>query len=90
MRDRLAQRGIASTGIAVLGESEIRAALPAALVQTTCRAANAFAARGASATATISARVTDLMEGAMKGMAATKLQWMLRENKGVGTLSYCS
>lgn len=77
LRNRLAQRSIASTAaFAVLGESEVRATPPAALVQSTCRAASAFVAGGEGA-AVISARVVMLAEGAMKGMAATKLQWTL-------------
>lgn len=77
MRCRLTQRGIATTAIAALGESNGSAALSAALVQSTRRAASVFAAGEESATAVISARVAKLVEGAVKGMTATKVQWTL-------------
>ncbi len=76
LRDRLVRRGIApAAAVAVLAESEAKAALQAILVQSTCRAASLFAAGGDSVTAAISVRVAALVEGSAKGMAATKLQW---------------
>jgi RNA polymerase sigma factor (sigma-70 family) len=76
LRERLARRGFAPAALVAIGESEARAVLPAALVQSTGRAATVFAT-GGCVSAGVSARVAVLVEGAIKGMAATKLQWTL-------------
>jgi HlyD family secretion protein len=78
LRDRLARRGLAPAALVAGGESEARAVLPAALVQSTGRAAMAFSVAGVGGgAAVISARVAALVDVAVKGMATTKLQWKL-------------
>ncbi len=77
LRDRLVRRGIAPAAVAALAESEVQAALPAALVRVTCHSASIFTAGGDGVAAAVSLRVAGLMEGAVKGMAATKLHWTM-------------
>ncbi|MGH7171158.1 MAG: sigma-70 family RNA polymerase sigma factor, partial [Gemmataceae bacterium] len=77
LRERLTQRGFAPAALVAVGESEAQAALPAALVRATGRAATVFAAGGEGGAAMISARVAAIVDVAVKGMGATKLQWTL-------------
>lgn len=78
LRQRLTQRGLASAAaLAAVGESEAQAVLPAALVQSTGRAATALTVGGGGSAAMISARVAALVDAAVRGTVATKLKWTL-------------
>src|SRR5579883_557673 len=72
---RLARRGFAPA--VALGESEARAVLSAALLQSTGRAAIMFAAGRRGIATAISARVAGLVDAAVCGMGATKFKWTL-------------
>jgi RNA polymerase sigma factor (sigma-70 family) len=78
LRERLTRRGLAPTpALVVLGESEASAALSAALVRSTCRAATAFTAGGEGMAMAISERVAALVEVAGRGMSAAKVHWLV-------------
>jgi hypothetical protein len=89
------RRGIESGAIAALGEGQIRDAMAGAVVKSACRAAKALAMGGKGVEAAVSERVFLLVEGALKGVAATKLQWAMVlvltlgiTSAGVGLLAY--
>jgi len=79
LRDRLTRRGLtvpAGLVAAILAE-EARAAVPAALLQSTVAAATGIAAGKAVAAGLVSATAIALAEGVIQSMFATKLKMMV-------------
>jgi RNA polymerase sigma-70 factor (ECF subfamily) len=77
LRRRLVRRGLAlSAGAwaALLTGNALTAAVPAALAETTVRAASVFAAGSGAAAGRVSARVVALTEGVLQTMWLTKLK----------------
>jgi RNA polymerase sigma factor (sigma-70 family) len=75
LRGRLIRRGIApAVAITALGETQIRDVMAGALVKSACGAAKVLATDGEAA---ISHRVSLLVDGALRGMALTKLKMVM-------------
>jgi RNA polymerase sigma factor (sigma-70 family) len=77
LRQRLAHRGLVLSGSGLagaLGNQPAMAAVPAALVESTCQAAILFAAHAASSPSVISVKPIALAEGVLKTMALSKLK----------------
>jgi RNA polymerase sigma factor (sigma-70 family) len=94
---RLARQGLALSGTALtatLGKQAASAGVPAALYASTAQAASALAAGPALAAGIISSKVLTLMEGTVRTMVFSKLQWVaviclsLSLAGGGGTLIY--
>jgi hypothetical protein len=78
LRDRLTQRGVTlSTGVltAVLAENAVSAAVPAAYVEQTMKAAVVFAAHKGVAAGFVSAHAVTLAEGVLRTMYLTSLRF---------------
>ncbi len=77
LRDRLVRRGVTLSAGAlavVLGEQAARAAVPATLIDSTVRAALAYAAGKGAAAGVVPARVAFLTEGVIQAMGWTRFK----------------